>query len=137
MIAHYFTSSNAIYPASAGDWAFPHTTMKCWQSVTIPSDRLGGYPADVSNPGDVIGEAINYTDASGHVGIIVGPQQTVSADAATLCISQGTIPAEIIDITNYGFRPDGWASPETCPSGVPCSQNGWKSKAVVKRFVCQ
>jgi len=136
-IAHYFTSSTAIYPSSAGDWAFPHTTMKCWQNVTIPSDRLGGYPADVSNPGDVIGEAINYTDASGHVGIIVGPQQTVSADAAALCISQGTIPAEIIDVTNYGFRLDGWASPQTYPSGVPCSQNGWKSKAVVKRFVCQ
>jgi hypothetical protein len=137
-IAHYFGyTSTASYPASAGDWAYAHNTMTCWQNVTIPSDRLGGYPADVSKPGDVIAEAINYTDASGHVGIIVSPQQTVSADAAADCISHGTTPAEIIDITDYGFRLDGWASPQTRPNGVPCSQNGWKSKAVVKRFVCQ
>lgn len=57
------------------------------------------------------------------------------------CMSNGTIPAEIIDITDYGFRPDGWASLQTYVNQngqvVPCSQNGWKSKAVVKRFTCQ
>jgi hypothetical protein len=109
--------------------------------VTVPSDRLGGYPADLSRPGDIIAEAINYTNATGHVGIVVGSSQTASADSAAACMSNGTIPAEIIDITDYGFRPDGWASSQTYVNQngqiVPCSQNGWKSKAVVKRFTCQ
>jgi hypothetical protein len=134
-IAYYMgKTTSASYPASAGDWAYPHNTLTCWQNVTVPTDRLGGYPADVSKPGDVIAEAINYTDASGHVGIIVGPRQTASADSAAACMSKG--PSEMIDLTDYGFRADGSVAvnPNT---GQVCSTSGWKSNAVVKRFVCQ
>jgi hypothetical protein len=134
-IAYYMgKTSSTSYPASAGDWAYPHNTLTCWQNVTVPGDRLGGYPADVSKPGDVIAEAINYTDASGHVGIIVGPRQTASADSAAACMSKG--PSEMIDLTDYGFRADGSVvvNPNT---GQVCSTSGWKSNAVVKRFVCQ
>jgi hypothetical protein len=141
-IAYYLgLTSTGSYPASAGDWAYPHNTMACWHNVPASTNTLGpDYPADHSILGDVIAEAINYSDASGHVGIIGAPQQTVSADSAAGCISPGT-PPEIIDITNYGFRPDGWASPQTYLNQygqtVPCSTSGWKSNAVVKRFVCQ
>jgi hypothetical protein len=138
-IAYYLGMTTKSYPASAGDWAYPHNTMVCWRNVPPFTSVLAGtlLPPDVSQPGDVIAEAINYSDASGHVGIIVGPQQTASADSAAGCTSPGT-PAEIIDITNYGFRPDGWASPQINPAtGQPCSTSGWKSNAVVKRFVCQ
>lgn len=141
-IAYYLGLSAKTYPASAGDWAFPHNTPVCWGNVAPFTSALAGnlLPPDVSKPGDVVAEGINYSDASGHVGIIVGPQQTVSADSAAGCVSPGT-PAEVIDITNYGFRPDGWASPQTYVNQygqvVPCSTSGWKSKATVKRFVCQ
>jgi hypothetical protein len=122
-------------PASAGDWAFAHNTLKCWQNVPAPTDNLNiEYPADASRPGDVIAEAINYYDASGHVGIVGGFQQTISADSAASCMSRGN--DEIIDITDYGFRADG-STQINSSSHVVCSTKGWKSKAVVKRFVCQ
>jgi hypothetical protein len=114
------------YPALAGEWASPSTTLGCWHNVTVPSDRLGGYPASMSQPGDVIGEAINHINATGHVGIVVGPEQTASADSAAACMSLGVIPAEIIDITNYGFRADG--AVQVNPDGQVCSTTGWKSK---------
>jgi len=47
-------------------------------------------------------------------------------------------PRETIDVTDYGFRPDGWIDPYTDPvTGQPCRTHGLKSKAVVKRFACQ
>ncbi len=127
------------YPASAGDWAFSHTDMRCWHNVTFTSPPPLGpdpFPADLSMPGDVIAEAIDYTDASGHVGIVVGPQQTASADSAAPCISPGT-PAGTIDISDFGFRPDGWVDPYTGANGQPCRTSGLTRNAVVKRFVCQ
>ncbi len=125
------------YPAQAKDWATPSTNLKCWRAVTVTQVPVGPkpLPPDISEPGDVIAQAINYSDATGHVGIIVGTQQTASADSAATCVSGA--PAGIIDITNFGFRPDGWVSPQTYPNGSPCSTSGQKSKAVVKRFVCQ
>jgi hypothetical protein len=136
------TVTTPYYPALAGDWATRTSVLGCWHNV-IPTPRLSGpiYPAQEARPGDVIAETISYGDATGHTGIVVGPGQTASADSAASCKSQGSIPDETIDITSYGFRPDGWSSPETYvnPSGqtVPCSTYGWMSKAVVKRFVCQ
>ncbi len=125
------------YPAQAKDWATPSTELKCWRAVTVTQAPVGPQPLppDISVPGDVIAQAINYSDATGHVGIIVGPQQTASADSAATCVSGA--PAGIIDITNFGFRPDGWVSPQTSPNGTPCATSGQKSKVVVKRFVCQ
>ena len=131
------------YPAQAGDWANPATDLKCWQPVRVnqatmgPQLPPGTLPPDVSIPGDIIAEFINYSDATGHVGIVVGPQQTASADSVAWCTTPGT-QAGIIDITNFGFRPDGWTSPQMDPiTGQPCATSGWKSKAVVKRFMCQ
>jgi hypothetical protein len=125
------------YPAQAKDWATPSTDLKCWHAVTVPQVPVGpqALPPDLSVPGDVIAQAINYSDATGHVGIIVGVQQTASADSAAACVSGQ--PAGIIDVTDFGFRPDGWVSPYTYPNGLPCSTSGQKRKAVVKRFVCQ
>jgi cell wall-associated NlpC family hydrolase len=129
-----------LYPALAGDWASRTRVLGCWHNVTFDGPpRLGGdpLPADLSKPGDIIAEAINYSNATGHVGIVVGAQQTVSADSAAACFPPNS-PTETIDISDYGFRPDSWVDPYTDPqTGQPCRSNGKKSNAVVKRFVCQ
>ena len=66
-------------------------------------------------PGDVVAEKINYSDATGHVGIVVDNQQTVS---------QWSSPMEIVGQNNYGFRPDNDPNP-----------NGHESNAVFRRYV--
>jgi hypothetical protein len=99
------------YPALAGDWANPSKQLKCWQYVPEGPDA--------SLAGDVIAEAIQYSDATGHVGIIVGQPETASADSTAA-------PPGKITITNYGFRPDN-PDPQV---------HGQKRYAVVKRFVC-
>ncbi|MFN8544678.1 MAG: NosD domain-containing protein [Candidatus Binatia bacterium] len=99
-----------FYPSLAGDWANPRPLMKCWR--TLPQGP------DAALPGDVIAEAIQYSDATGHVGIIVGPQVTSSAD------SRATPPGKIT-LSDYGFRPDD--DPRLY---------GQKRHAVVKRFEC-
>jgi hypothetical protein len=117
------------YPAQSRDWANPGTDLKCWRPLTTAPSVL---PADLSGPGDVIAEAINYSDAFGHVGIVVGSQQTASADSVAPCVIGK--PAGTIDISDYGFRPANWVDP------IPCSPpriHGKKKDAVVKRFVCQ
>ncbi len=128
------------YPALAGDWASHTKVLGCWHNVTFNGPpRLGAdlLPADLSKPGDIIAEAINYINASGHVGIVVGAQQTVSADSAAACFPPYS-PTETIDISDYGFRPDNWVDPYSDPqTGLPCRTSGKKSSAVVKRFVCQ
>jgi hypothetical protein len=137
-VAHYLTLSSTLYPASAGDWAYPHNTMKCWRNVPAPTDQLGPvYPADLARSGDVIAEAIYYSDATGHVGVVVGPDQTASADSAAWCVSGRTVPNETITVSDFGFRPDGWVDPYQDLDGTPCRTHGLKSQAVVKRFVCQ
>jgi hypothetical protein len=131
-------SSSPYYPALASDWAKPSTDLKCWHNVPALTNTLGpDYPAEHAVPGDVIAEAINYRDASGHVGVVAGPQQTVSADSASWCFPPYS-PAGTIDISNFGFRPDSWLDPYTNPTtGQPCRTTGLMSNAVVKRFVCQ
>jgi hypothetical protein len=131
------------YPAQAGDWASPGTNLKCWRPVTAspvvvgPQLPPGTLPPDLSAPGDVIAEAINYSDATGHVGIVASLGHTISADSAAGCISPGT-PAGTIDDTDFGFRPDGWVDPSKDTStGRPCRRSGLKRNAVVRRFVCQ
>jgi hypothetical protein len=54
-------------PPTAGEWASPKVEITNWEVVTSPQ------------PGDVIAEAHEYADATGHVGIVVGPSLTVSA----------------------------------------------------------
>jgi hypothetical protein len=133
--------SPLYYPALAGDWASRTSVLGCWHNVTFNGPpRLGGenpLPADLSKPGDIIAEAINYFNATGHVGIVAGAQQTVSADSAAACFPPYS-PTETIDISDYGFRPDNWVDPYKDPqTGQPCRTSGKKSNAVVKRFVCQ
>jgi cell wall-associated NlpC family hydrolase len=56
-------------PPLAGEWADPETAIDGWQVVSDPK------------PGDVVAEAHNYSDATGHVGIVVADKQTVSASS--------------------------------------------------------
>ena len=131
------------FPAQAGDWANPNKTLGCWKNLDIsvmPSNFIGpqpSFPADISGPGDVIAEAIQYSDATGHVGFVTGPQKTVSADSAVNCYDQNHPPAGTITISDYGFRLDSWIDSVTDPfTGRPCRSHGYERHAVVKRFVC-
>jgi hypothetical protein len=47
------------YPINAGEWGDPNIEIKGWEVVPIP------------RKGDIAAYQANYTDASGHVGIIV------------------------------------------------------------------
>jgi hypothetical protein len=129
------------YPAQAGDWANANLTLGCWKTLTIPPTPPGfigpvpAFPPDISGPGDVIAEAIQYSDATGHVGIVVGSRQTSSADSTALCSG---LPPGTITITDYGFRPDNYVSPDGCklPDGTDARKHGREKFAVVKQFVC-
>src|SRR5271165_3831494 len=71
-------------------------TAKEWATMSI---KGWSAPDSVANarPGDVIAVGHNY-DAEGHVGIVVSPGWTASANARTT-------PAGIITVNNWGFRP--------------------------------
>lgn len=72
-------------PLTAGEWATPGVDIDGWTVVTDPQ------------PGDVVAEAHNYADATGHVGIVVGEKQTISASS----VVRGTIVKN-----DWGFRED-------------------------------
>lgn len=121
------------YPARAGDWANSAKILKGWKTVLVPVGApAGSFPSDLSLPGDIIAEAIQYSDASGHVGIIVNnlQHQTVSADSAVQCYAPPTLAGTITN-TDYGFRPDNYVDP------TGCRTHGLKRFAVVKRFFGQ
>ena len=128
-----------FYPARAGDWANPAKILKGWKTVLIPVGApTGSYPPDFSLPGDIIAEAIQYSDATGHVGIIVNnlQHQTASADSTTSCDFSG-LPAGVITITDYGFRPDNYQRICQTPNGNILLTHGQERYAVVKRFFGQ
>ena len=100
------------YPALAADWADKGTVFKCWRSLETGPDG--------SLPGDIIAEPPLQGHANGHVGIIVIPGYTASTNSLVS-------PAGIIDINDFGFRPDDDPDDE-----LP----GQKRHAVVKRFTC-
>ena len=80
----------AKYPPTAGQWATDY--VDGWEPVA------GG--ADAARPGDVIAEQINYSDASGHVGIVVdAPPNGRIASADSTADDPGTIT-----LSDYGFR---------------------------------
>jgi cell wall-associated NlpC family hydrolase len=97
------------YPPLAGDWANPGFEIPNWVVV-----RQG--PAQ-AQPGDIVAEAINYSDATGHVGIVIATGQTASADSTAS-------PPGLITATNYGFRPDD-----------DPNKHGHASKCVVRRYL--
>lgn len=70
---------------TAGEWADKTLVIFCWEVVSDPL------------PGDVIAEAHEYADATGHVGIVTGPRLTVSA--AALPPHPGTVVEN-----DWGFR---------------------------------
>ena len=72
-------------PPTAGEWADSSTTITGWTVVTEPQ------------PGDVVAEAHNYSDATGHCGIVVGSKLTCSASS----LEGGKIVQN-----DWGFRQD-------------------------------
>jgi hypothetical protein len=74
-------------------------TAKEWATMSI---KGWSAPDSVANarPGDVIAVGHTY-DAEGHVGIVVSPGWSASANAKTT-------PAGIITVNNWGFRPAGF-----------------------------
>ena len=75
------------YPPLAGQWAD--------RGHAIPGFEVLNVPPDVPQPGDVVAVKHDSWDASGHVGIVAGPNQTVSAT-----------PQDGVVKNDWGFRPD-------------------------------
>ena len=98
------------YPPLARDWAIGWIDIPMWTTVTDgPS---------AAQPGDIIGEWIVYSDATGHVGIVVSPGKTASADWTAT-------PPGKITIGDYGFRSD--QDPRI---------HGHANKCAIRRFSC-
>jgi len=70
-------------PPTAGEWATPSVAIAGWEVVTDPK------------PGDVVAEAHNYSDATGHVGVVVGDKLSVSASSL--------VHGQIVQ-NDWGFR---------------------------------
>jgi hypothetical protein len=77
------------YPPTAAQWANPNFNIPNWRVLQ---------PGESPEPGDVVAQKIDYDDATGHVGIVVGPGQTVS---------QASDPIEIVVQNDWGFRTEG------------------------------
>ena len=98
------------YPPLAGDWATRWIDIPMW---TVVEEG----PA-AAQPGDIIGESIFYLDASGHVGIVVEPGQTASADSTAK-------PPGKTTVTDFGFR-----------RNDDKREHGHSKDCVVRRFTC-
>ena len=70
------------YPPTAGQWADPNFKIDNW---VVVSDLMRG---------DIIAQAIPYSDATGHVAIFVGNGKTVGTSG----------PNKMISRTDWGFR---------------------------------
>jgi cell wall-associated NlpC family hydrolase len=75
---------NVKYPPLAGQWADPDVTIPGWEVVQSP------------RPGDVVAMKEDYSDASGHVGIVSGPGTSVSVSSSTGSVVEN----------DWGFRSD-------------------------------
>jgi len=71
------------YPPLAGDWGDPDLKIPGWIVVTDPK------------PGDIAAEPHQYSNATGHCGIVVGDRKTASASSRR----RGRI-----DEADWGFR---------------------------------
>jgi len=72
-------------PPTAGEWAKPSVEIEGWTVVVDPIE------------GDVIAEAHDYRDATGHVGIVVARKQSVSSNS---------LLGGVIVQNDWGFRSD-------------------------------
>jgi hypothetical protein len=97
-------------PPLAGDWAARWIDIPMW-------DVVEGEPA-AAQPGDIVSEQMFYWDASGHVGIVVGPSQTASADSTAS-------PPGKVTVSDYGFRSDSDAH-----------KYGHAKDCTIRRFAC-
>lgn len=72
-------------PPTAGEWADASLKIDGWAVVSTPQ------------PGDVVAEAHNYSDATGHCGVVTGPNLTASASSL--------VGGDIVQ-NDWGFRAD-------------------------------
>jgi len=87
-LPHY----NGTNPPTAADWANPFVVIPGWVVLTRNQPRL---------PGDVVAQQENHSDATGHMGIVIGPNLTSSFSAITQQVTEN----------DWGFRSDnGWAT---------------------------
>lgn len=78
------------HPPLAGQWANKSYSIPGWVVVDKPQ------------PGDIVAQQINYSDASGHCGIVT----EVAADGSTgLSVSDSSITETIVE-NDWGFRAD-------------------------------
>jgi cell wall-associated NlpC family hydrolase len=102
------------YPPLAGQWADPRADIPGWEVVTNP------------RPGDVVAMKEDYSDASGHVGIVTGPGTSASVSSYT-----GTVVEN-----DWGFRADQkddvvfrrYVGPPEPPSPPPASDRKWPTR---------
>jgi hypothetical protein len=81
------TDIQHAYPPLAGQWADPSFPVPGFEVLTVPPDS--------PQPGDVAAVKHASWDASGHVGIVVGSNKTVSAT-----------PEDGVVHNDWGFRPE-------------------------------
>jgi hypothetical protein len=74
-------------PPTAADWANPFFNIPGWTILRSNQPAM---------PGDIVAVAENYSDATGHVGIVIGPNLTSSFSSFTQQVTQN----------NWGFRND-------------------------------
>lgn len=83
---------NGTFPPTAADWADPSVSIPGWVVLSSNAKLM---------PGDVVAQA-HYNDpfATGHVGIVIGPNLTSSFSSITQQVSEN----------DWGFRGDtgGW-----------------------------
>ena len=81
------THSGHQYPPTAGDWGTASVYIPGWTVVNDP------------RPGDVVGQLIDYPDATGHCAIVVkGPPSGRTVGTQSL-------EDDTINYTDWGFRP--------------------------------
>ncbi|MEO8404594.1 MAG: DUF6443 domain-containing protein [Chitinophagaceae bacterium] len=95
-------------PPTAKQWADPNYAIPNWRVLQ---------PGESPEPGDVVAQQIDYTDATGHVGIVVANGQTVSQESE---------PQEIVGQGNFGFRAD---------NDMSHDGRGHRSDVVFRRYV--
>ncbi|NHA03474.1 CHAP domain-containing protein [Mucilaginibacter sp. HC2] len=82
---------NGKFPSTAADWANPFVKIPGWIVLTSKQAPMLG---------DIVAVQENYSDATGHVGIVIGPNLTSSFSSYTQQVTEN----------DWGFRSDngGW-----------------------------
>jgi RHS repeat-associated protein len=75
------------YPPTAGQWADPNVSIPGWEVLK---------PGESPQPGDVAAQKIDYADATGHVAIVTGANETTGTST--------TDGVDAIKTSDWGFR---------------------------------